>query len=796
MKSTYYLLPVVDLWKVRETSEYRVVYDTRGRQSEHAKHWRDGEILDERAYFRTITEPATLSIDNISERDEGDYRCRIDYLKSPTKNSLVRLTVIVPPQKPTIFDDNGKEVPSIAGPYVEDGEMKLTCMVSGGRPEPSVRWWRNGTLIDSTDRTTSYKNVRTNELLVRNLQREDQHAVYTCQASNNNISQPVSASVTIEIYFKPISVEILSSNQPFSADRSYEIPCQSVGSRPPAQISWWMDGKQLSNHSQQNSADGNVSTSTLTLMPTRSDNDKSLTCRAENTHVHGGVEEATLRLNVFFIPTLELQLGKSLNPDDIEEGDDVYFGCEIKANPQAYKVLWKHNGQVIQHNQKAGVIVSNRDLALQNVGRNQAGNYTCVASNVEGDGISNTVNLKIMFKPICRSDQKRIYGVARHEQAQVLCEVESFPPPESFKWSFNNTAETIDVPQIRFKSTSVLSMSTLQYTPVTEMDYGTVMCWANNLAGRQIEPCVFHIIAAGKPDPPFNCTLANQSTESLQIECIEGFNGGQQQSFMVEVFDQQNDILQANITGSNIPIFTVNGLGAGKILKILVYAVNSKGRSEPVLLEGFTLKIAEKQTGSPTEFTPMLSVLIGIMTACLFVTVIIVGALRMKGRRQPPHQPSVMPLKQKPPISLPLHSESEELKDDKNPDVIPANKDSDYQLTSATQTPGERTYSVHSDDLHTLQGTPIPTIEPVVFQNGIPRDQKIISPIVGNEVTYAELCLGRPLTESAARKDDTTIYAQIDHNRRPPPPPVGVYHHREVVTVRTPLMGCQQESCV
>lgn len=71
-----------------------------------------------------------------------------------------------------------------------------------GRPEPSVRWWRNGSLIDSTDRTTSFKNVRTNELLVRNLQREDQHARYTCMATNNNISQPVSATVSIEIYCK------------------------------------------------------------------------------------------------------------------------------------------------------------------------------------------------------------------------------------------------------------------------------------------------------------------------------------------------------------------------------------------------------------------------------------------------------------------------------------------------------------------------------------------------------------------------------------------------------------------
>jgi hypothetical protein len=98
--------------------------------------------------------------------------------------------------------------------------------------------------------------------------------------------------------------------------------------------------------------------------------------------------------------------------------------------------------------------------------------------------------------PICKVDQKRVYGVARHEHANVACEVESYPPPHSFKWSFNNTAETIDVPQARYQNDETRTI--LTYTPVTEMDYGTVMCWATNMAGPQKEPCVFHIIAAGK----------------------------------------------------------------------------------------------------------------------------------------------------------------------------------------------------------------------------------------------------------------------------------------------------------
>lgn len=50
--------------------------------------------MEERAFFRTMTEPSTLKIDNISEKDEGEYRCRIDYLRSPTKNLRVKLTIV------------------------------------------------------------------------------------------------------------------------------------------------------------------------------------------------------------------------------------------------------------------------------------------------------------------------------------------------------------------------------------------------------------------------------------------------------------------------------------------------------------------------------------------------------------------------------------------------------------------------------------------------------------------------------------------------------------------------------
>lgn len=90
-------------------------------------------------------------------------------------------------------------------------------------------------------------------------------------------------------------------------------------------------------------------------------------------------------------------------------------------------------------------------------------------SKVSNFALSLYISFSLLFshtdKPICRPDQKKIYGVARSEAAEIVCEVDAFPPPENFKWSFNNTAETFDMPQSGFRPHSAQG-STLTYTPV------------------------------------------------------------------------------------------------------------------------------------------------------------------------------------------------------------------------------------------------------------------------------------------------------------------------------------------
>ncbi|KDR13666.1 fibroblast growth factor receptor-like isoform X2 [Zootermopsis nevadensis] len=96
-------------------------------------------------------------------------------------------------------------------------------------------------------------------------------------------------------------------------------------------------------------------------------------------------------------PLVTLQLGNELNPDTIKENDDVYFECNIRANPKEYKITWFHNNATVTQNMSSGVILSTHSLVLQGVSRHDGGRYTCLAANSKGETASKAVNLRVQF---------------------------------------------------------------------------------------------------------------------------------------------------------------------------------------------------------------------------------------------------------------------------------------------------------------------------------------------------------------------------------------------------------------
>lgn len=129
-----------------------------------AVHWAVSDDLGKRTYFQIGDgHRAKLKVTKVTLKDQGVFRCRVDFINSPTRNFRVNLTLVgkyryrvtksatsddtgvaiaLPlhvsllteePTRPVIYDGTGREVTGMAGPFLEGYNLVLTCQVSGGK---------------------------------------------------------------------------------------------------------------------------------------------------------------------------------------------------------------------------------------------------------------------------------------------------------------------------------------------------------------------------------------------------------------------------------------------------------------------------------------------------------------------------------------------------------------------------------------------------------------------------------------------------------------------------------------
>ncbi|CAG2121840.1 unnamed protein product, partial [Medioppia subpectinata] len=280
-----------------------------------------------------------------------------------------------------------------------------------------------------------------------------------------------------------------------------------------------------------------------------------------------------------------VSFGASIHHDQVREGSNVSFVCHVTANPPVSEIGWKYDQKALTNNVN-NVFIADNTLILNQVMRQDSGKYRCVAANAEGEGDSEDIQLKVLYAPVCRADQRTIYGVAKREPIKVPCDVDADPPQVTFRWSFNNSFEVIAVKN--FVTSKTRSIAT--YAPRTKYGYGELYCWARNKIGEQSEPCVFAVIPAGPPQPVRNCLVGNQSTDGLIAKCEAGEDGGLEQTFFLEIYESESGQLQSNWTSAKAPVFEVSGLPIATSFVLVLYAANAKGRSNYVTLTGASAK--------------------------------------------------------------------------------------------------------------------------------------------------------------------------------------------------------------
>ena len=123
----------------------------------------------------------------------------------------------MPPSKPIIRDINGEPVSSLLGPLNEGDSLTLHCTANSGVPKGKLAWFRESLQLISTaeptnfDHLTTFNNrttttsTKSNEeilsasLRIERLSRDHLMAVYSCRASNNNLTEPAVSEVTVDL---------------------------------------------------------------------------------------------------------------------------------------------------------------------------------------------------------------------------------------------------------------------------------------------------------------------------------------------------------------------------------------------------------------------------------------------------------------------------------------------------------------------------------------------------------------------------------------------------------------------
>ncbi|XP_076367025.1 protein turtle homolog B-like isoform X2 [Tachypleus tridentatus] len=629
-------------------------------------HQMAGQQLEYRAHFHMINRPAFLQIDPVRKDDGGTYRCRVDYHKGRSINTVIKLQVVEPPSEVIILDNKNERLSGIIGPYNEGQSLTLICQSIGGKPRPTVSWWKGHSLLDK-DYVFLPNKIVENVLNIPKLWRYDLLTNLTCQSTNNNVTVPVSRSVSIDLNLKPEKIKLEPFQVPLVVGAKVEFLCVTTGARPAVIITWWLGNQRLHSASDREINSG-YSSSLLTYAPSTDDNGKYFVCRAENPRMPGSIIETGWYITVNYPPKLVLQVDRL----DVQEGMDIYFECHVRANPPTNEISWEFGGREIDLSPVASIsTVNNGTLILQKVSRAHRGRYRCSATNPEGLGVSNEIFLQVKYAPICQPLQ-RSYGVAIGETLHVDCALDADPPDITFHWRLITPSSESDDIQYTWDQ----SGSTATYTPKTKHDYGSLECWGTNKIGVQKEHCSFSIVPAGPPDSVNNCSVLNQTEHTIFVQCFKGYDGGLPQSYTIEAYSLENGKLLANISLSKEPKFFVTDLPADTAIRFLVLASNDRGRSSPIVLTAHTLRSPAKLTVREDDdnsgvITPMVAAF--IVMAVVLVVVPVTGIIIIKIKRSRNRQAACQQEKNDEMSDIRYNKTTNIASDqnDKGPDIIP-----------------------------------------------------------------------------------------------------------------------------
>ncbi|KAH8304304.1 hypothetical protein KR059_006149 [Drosophila kikkawai] len=374
------------------------------------------------------------------------------------------INVLYPPAPPLISG-------YIEGQIIPAGSVqKLLCVSSGGNPLATLTWYKNDKRINSVIRAAD-KSVSAEITVLANV--SDNQAQYRCEASNSATEIPLFQSTMLSVHFAPETVKIRIEPEELRPGMEATIICDSSSSNPPAKLSWWKDGipiEGINNTSKPGLWGGTVSTLEFRVNITQEMNGQVYTCQSANEALQRSVHEA-VSLDVLYRP-------KFVPPPSSTavgvEGESLAVSLQTRANPTNVEYKWIKDGTPIPQDGEHRIFADGGSLNFTRLHRDDAGIYSCAASNSQGKATLN-ITVVVEYGTTIKSVSENII-VNPGEDAMLSCSVEGKPlTEEHVKWErvgYDMTVKT--------STTFANGTSYLHIKDARREDVGNFRCVADN----------------------------------------------------------------------------------------------------------------------------------------------------------------------------------------------------------------------------------------------------------------------------------------------------------------------------
>ncbi|XP_049724489.1 hemicentin-1 isoform X1 [Elephas maximus indicus] len=427
---------------------------------------KDGQPLLEDGHRKFLSNGRIMQILNTQITDIGRYVCVAENTAGSAKK---------------YFNLNVHVLPSIIGPNPENvtvvvnNFISLTCEVSGF-PPPDLSWLKNEQPINPNANALIVPGGRTLQIIRAKV---SDGGEYTCIAINQagESKKKVSLTVYVPPSIKDRGSESLSVVN-VREGTSVSLECESNAVPPPV-ITWYKNGRMITESTHVEIL---VDGQTLHIKKAEVSDTGQYVCRAINV---AGRDDKNFHLNVYVPPSIE---GPAEEEVVRTISNPVTLTCDATGIPPPM-ITWLKNHKPIENSGSLEVHILSGGSKLQ-IARSQwsdSGNYTCIASNVEGKAQKNYI-LSIQVPPsVAGAEMPSEVSVLLGENVELACNANGIPTPV-IQWLGGGKPITSGETE-RMRVTP--DGSTLNIYSALKTDTGKYTCVATNPAGE--EDRIFHL---------------------------------------------------------------------------------------------------------------------------------------------------------------------------------------------------------------------------------------------------------------------------------------------------------------